>query len=49
MSCDNNVTSFLLAGVVGHQKKANFSRRQDVLLIQNDQNKTEPMFKLGNF
>jgi hypothetical protein len=34
MSCDNNTTSFLLSGVLQQRKEANFSRRQNVLLIQ---------------
>jgi hypothetical protein len=33
MSCENNVTSFLLVGVLQQRKKADFSRRQNMLLI----------------
>jgi hypothetical protein len=37
MSCDNNVTSFLLVGVLRYRKKATFSRRENVLLIVQSQ------------
>jgi hypothetical protein len=35
--CDNSATSFLLVGVLRHWKKADFSRRQNVLLIVRSQ------------
>jgi hypothetical protein len=39
MSCNNNATLFLLVGVLRHHKKAKFSRRQNVLLIEGCPNK----------
>jgi hypothetical protein len=37
MSYDNNATSFLSVGMLKHQKKADFSERQNVLLVVQSQ------------
>jgi hypothetical protein len=46
MSCDKNVISFLLVGVLRHLKKSDFSRRQNALLVVRSQYRYQVIRKI---